>query len=849
MQVLVSFCNLKAPGCPALGLLDPETSSFRVLALPEAVAGNKGLTGLAVAGPHLYAVVQSVGDAGGSSLLVFDRTNLVLLHRYEFRTAADVHSLWSDGSRLIAVSTGTDEVVELELRGPEVVSERVIWRPEPDGPREDRYHLNAVHGGDGKILIAGFGKKAEAAWTTARDGFIVDIATGERVATCIDQPHSVIRVGDRLVCCESRKAGLRVLGQDGAEVRLPGYTRGLCAIGDSLFVGTSVGREHSRSTGRVNNPADGGTPSGRCTIGRLSADTLEVIWTIELGPYAQEIYDLLPVEGTAAWPVEPELRWRDAAIRGLVAVADERTSWAKRTAGTLDRRESELAELKAELGFFKRLVQTATERTGPEVAQVLQYEQLAWNLRRAVEAHVPPTATVVVVSKGDDELLRTGGRTVWHFPQTEDGEYAGCYPPCGTAAVAHLEALRARGADYLVIPDPSLWWLDHYPEFADYLGRFREIIRQDGVGRIVALAERSPSPALVRLDRALARCLEQSDAPAVLDWHSGLDLKTVADRWAVFSPPNGDLVLPYLDRSIDVVAVADGSRLDEARRVARSAVVTANGSVSDGAPFHIDWLTTAPDRALPTVTLIVPCPAGIPGADRWWNCLTDNLAEEFVGEIVTDADPAATGPVRVHRLARLTGEADAAFANRAASAASGELLVFLTPWIVPLAGWLRPLLDLHARDPQLGAAGGKVFSSDGRLDEAGIVVFSDATAQGFGAGDYQVEDPLYEYVRDPAGGFGRVLMTPRAVFAELGGFDPAFRTPVYAFADYCFRVRESGRRTRYQPDSRFVVVRRPAEDAAADREAFRSKWGPRLAALPDPRPIWDRSTWHSLAVI
>ena len=41
---------------------------------------------------------------------------------------------------------------------------------------------------------------------------------------------------------------------------------------------------------------------------------------------------------------------------------------------------------------------------------------------------MPLEATVMVVSKGDDELLKLGGRRALHFPQNEAGEYAGHYP-------------------------------------------------------------------------------------------------------------------------------------------------------------------------------------------------------------------------------------------------------------------------------------------------------------------------------------------------------------------------------------------------------------------------------------
>jgi len=82
---------------------------------------------------------------------------------------------------------------------------------------------------------------------------------------------------------------------------------------------------------------------------------------------------------------------------------------------------------------------------------------------------VPLDATVVILSKGDSELLQLGGPTAWHFPQREDGVYAGYYPSDSAAAIAHLELLRKKGADYLIFPQIAFWWLDHYSAFRRHL--------------------------------------------------------------------------------------------------------------------------------------------------------------------------------------------------------------------------------------------------------------------------------------------------------------------------------------------------------------------------------------------
>jgi GT2 family glycosyltransferase len=119
-----------------------------------------------------------------------------------------------------------------------------------------------------------------------------------------------------------------------------------------------------------------------------------------------------------------------------------------------------------------------------------RYRHLIRRIREVVRDALPRNATVVVVSKGDDELLNLYGRRGWHFPQTEDGTYAGYYPAASTAAIAQLEALRSKGAEFLLFPDTSLWWLEHYPEFGRHLqSRYREVARREGTCLIYDLRE------------------------------------------------------------------------------------------------------------------------------------------------------------------------------------------------------------------------------------------------------------------------------------------------------------------------------------------------------------------------
>jgi hypothetical protein len=97
------------------------------------------------------------------------------------------------------------------------------------------------------------------------------------------------------------------------------------------------------------------------------------------------------------------------------------------------------------------------------------YQDLRRRIRKTVLSVIPANATAMVVSRGDDELLDLDGREAWHFPRLPDGRYAGYHPAGSAAAIEHLEALREKGADYLILPHTARWWLQYYVDFADHL--------------------------------------------------------------------------------------------------------------------------------------------------------------------------------------------------------------------------------------------------------------------------------------------------------------------------------------------------------------------------------------------
>jgi len=117
-----------------------------------------------------------------------------------------------------------------------------------------------------------------------------------------------------------------------------------------------------------------------------------------------------------------------------------------------------------------------------------RYERETEQVRAAVKETVPSDSTVLVISRGDERLLQLNGHRAEHFPQSEDGAWAGHHPADSDEAVCHLELLRGRGAEFLVIPPTYLWWLRHYDGLRRHLDDNCEpVLCDDRAGAIYRL--------------------------------------------------------------------------------------------------------------------------------------------------------------------------------------------------------------------------------------------------------------------------------------------------------------------------------------------------------------------------
>ncbi|HEY2906295.1 MAG TPA: glycosyltransferase [Vicinamibacterales bacterium] len=261
---------------------------------------------------------------------------------------------------------------------------------------------------------------------------------------------------------------------------------------------------------------------------------------------------------------------------------------------------------------------------------------------------------------------------------------------------------------------------------------------------------------------------------------------------------------------------------------------SSNSSGQSGASEHLPRFLdsgtslTLPASASPDVSIIVVV----------WNqaeltlaCL-QALAEamEVAFEVIV-VDNASTDDTRrlLDRVAGatvVTNPTNLGFtvaANAGARASRGEFLLFLNNDAVLERGSLERLLAAARRSQTIGAVGGKLVHPDGRLQEAGSIIWADGSCEGYGRGG-DPGAPEYSFERPVDFCSGALLLTRRDTFNSLGGFDERYRPAYYEDADYCVRLWKSGLSVVYDP--RAVAIHHefgsaPSADASIELQRER----------------------------
>jgi len=195
----------------------------------------------------------------------------------------------------------------------------------------------------------------------------------------------------------------------------------------------------------------------------------------------------------------------------------------------------------------------------------------------------------------------------------------------------------------------------------------------------------------------------------------------------------------------------------------------------------------------------------------------------------TDTEMARISEEHQALVVSFTGQFNfARMMNDGASAAAGELLIFLNDDVEPkTADWLSDLTGPLAQ-PDVGVTGARLLYPNGTIQHAGIVLgIGDATGH---AGRFLFDSAWWPWInntRDVSAVTGACLATTRRLFDTLNGFDLRFRNN-YNDVDYCLRARETGFRVVLANDAVLThhegLTRGGGTTAAEQLEFFR-QWG------------------------
>lgn len=215
--------------------------------------------------------------------------------------------------------------------------------------------------------------------------------------------------------------------------------------------------------------------------------------------------------------------------------------------------------------------------------------------------------------------------------------------------------------------------------------------------------------------------------------------------------------------------------------------------------------------ARPLVSIIIPV------WNKWvytYNCLltvaqnTPNVSFEVIVIDNASTDHTAQMLSNINNIRSIKNDKNEGFVracNQGASKAKGQYLLFLNNDTLVTPNWLSSMVSLFKKYRAVGLVGAKLIYPNGKLQEAGGIVWNDPVnlAWNFGKND----DPdrwEYNYVKTVDYCSGACLLVRKDLFHRIGSFDMQFSPAYCEDTDLAFSIRKLGYKVMYQPKAEIV---------------------------------------------
>jgi len=136
--------------------------------------------------------------------------------------------------------------------------------------------------------------------------------------------------------------------------------------------------------------------------------------------------------------------------------------------------------------------------------------------------------------------------------------------------------------------------------------------------------------------------------------------------------------------------------------------------------------------------------------------------------------------------------------NAALAHVTAPVTLFMNNDILLERGAVEAALFRLAAAPENGAVGGKVVRTNGKLQEAGCIIWRDGSTEGY-LRDADPNIPEANFVRDVDFCSGVFLAIRTDILKQLGGFDPIYKPAYFEETDLCIRLHEAGYKVVYDP--------------------------------------------------